>query len=118
VQAGSRRRQQDLTGIRQRGATYQVRVFAGNDPVIGKKLYLSGNATDETAAVKLRDNLRKQVDDAKAARTSVTVAYLLDEWMSTHRVELKTRQSLATVVVDHHTQGARKEGRGIEYPRC
>lgn len=46
-------------------------MFAGNDPVTGKKLYLSGNATDETAAVKLRDTLRKQVD-AKTARTSVT----------------------------------------------
>jgi integrase len=98
LMAARRTRQVDLTGIRQRGATYQVRVFAGNDPVTGRKLYLSGNAADEATAVKLRNDLRKQVDDATAARTSVTVTYLLDEWMSTHRVELKTRQSYELLI--------------------
>src|SRR5215207_1698742 len=32
----------------------------------------------------LRDELRKQVDEPKAARTPVTVAYLLDEWAVAH----------------------------------
>lgn len=43
----------DMIGIRQRGATYQVTVFAGNDPVIGRKLYLSGNAANQNSGVKL-----------------------------------------------------------------
>ncbi|HEY0639838.1 MAG TPA: site-specific integrase [Pseudonocardiaceae bacterium] len=96
--AGSRRRQKDLTGIRQRGSTYQVRVFSGVDPVTGKKAYLSASAPTEDEAIKLRDRLQRDITDNKAARTSVTVAYLLDEWLSAHRVELKTRQSYELLI--------------------
>jgi hypothetical protein len=31
----------------------------------------------------------------KAARTPFIVAYLLDEWIGSNRVELKTRQSMS-----------------------
>ena len=58
----------DLTGIRQRGGTYQVRVFAGYDPVTGRQLMLSGSADTEEAAIVIRDQLRQQVRDNTAAR--------------------------------------------------
>jgi hypothetical protein len=48
----------DLEGIRQRGGRYQVRVFAGWDPVIGKRIDLTGSAKTEREAVKPRDKLR------------------------------------------------------------
>jgi hypothetical protein len=76
----ARRKQapKDLTGIRQRGGTYQVRLFGGQDPVTGKQVMLTGSADDEDAAIKLRDTFRRQVAEATAARTSVTLGYLLD----------------------------------------
>jgi hypothetical protein len=59
----ARRKQppKDLTGIRQRGGTYQVGVSAGYDPVTGRQLMLSGSADTEDAAVLVRDWLRAQV---------------------------------------------------------
>jgi len=96
----ARRKQgpKDLTGIRQRGSTYQVRVFGGHDPVTGKQVMLTGSAEDEDAAIRLRDKFRRQVADATAARTSVTLGYLLDEWLSGHQVEETTRTSYRVVI--------------------
>ncbi|MGH3685165.1 MAG: hypothetical protein ACRDRU_04890 [Pseudonocardiaceae bacterium] len=51
----------DLTGIRQRGGTYQVRLVGGQDPVTGKQVMLTGSAEDEDAAITLRDRFRRQV---------------------------------------------------------
>ncbi|MCU1610900.1 MAG: hypothetical protein JWM45_2816, partial [Pseudonocardiales bacterium] len=53
----ARRKQapKDLTGIRQRGGRYQIRLFGGQDPVTGKQVMLTGSAEDEVAAIKLRD---------------------------------------------------------------
>ncbi|MFY9808609.1 MAG: site-specific integrase, partial [Pseudonocardiaceae bacterium] len=61
----ARRKQppKDLTGIRQRGGTYQIRVSAGYDPVTGRQLMLSDSADTEDAAVLIRDRLREQVRD-------------------------------------------------------
>jgi integrase len=54
---------------------------------------LSGSADTEDAAVLVRDQLREQVRDNTAARTNVTLGYLLDEWLSGHQVEETTRAS-------------------------
>jgi hypothetical protein len=43
----------DLTRIRQRGGTYQVRLFGGLDPVAGKQVMLAGSADDEDASIKI-----------------------------------------------------------------
>ena len=91
----ARRKQapKDLTGIRQRGSTYQVRISGGYDPVTGRQLMLSGSADTEDAAVLARDRLRGQVRDNMAARTNVTLGYLLNEWLFGHQVEETTRAS-------------------------
>jgi hypothetical protein len=49
----ARRKQppKDLTGIRQRGGTYQIRVSAGYDLVTGRQLMLSGSAYTEDGAI-------------------------------------------------------------------
>jgi len=39
-----KRKTADLTGIRQRGARFQVRIFGGIDPATGRKLILTGSA--------------------------------------------------------------------------
>jgi hypothetical protein len=61
--------------------------------VTGKQVMLTGSAEDENAAIKLRDKFRRQVAEATAARTSVTLGYLLDEWLAGHQVEETTRTS-------------------------
>jgi len=48
---------------------------------------LSGSADTENAAIVIRDRLRQQVRDDTAARTNVTLGYLLDPWLSGHQVE-------------------------------
>jgi integrase len=59
--AAGRRKDVDLTGVRQRGGTFKVRVFGGTDPVTGEQVILTGSADTQDAAVELRDGFRKQV---------------------------------------------------------
>jgi integrase len=40
----------DLTGIRQRGGKFQVRIFGGIDPVTGKQVMLTGSADSQDEA--------------------------------------------------------------------
>jgi hypothetical protein len=63
-----KRKAADLTGIRQRGARFQVRIFGGIDPVTGRQLILTGSAATEAEALALRDGFRKQVAEAVAAQ--------------------------------------------------
>jgi integrase len=88
----------DLTGIRTRGGSYQIRIFGGNDPVTGKQVMLTGSADDENVAIELRDNFRRQVKEQQAARTSVSLGYLLDEWLATHQVEETTKSTYRSLV--------------------
>jgi integrase len=64
--------QADLTGIRQRGNRYQVRIFGGMDPATGRQLMLTGSAKTEAEAIALRDGFRKQIEQQTAVRTNVT----------------------------------------------
>ena len=85
----------DLTGIRERGNRFQVRIFGGIDPATGKQLILSGSAATEAEAIALRDGFRKQIADHTAVRTNVTLRVLLAEWLAGHQVEPSTRASYA-----------------------
>jgi integrase len=88
----------DLTDIRQRGSTYQIRVSAGYDPVTGRQLFLSGSADTEGVAIVIRDRLRTQAQENTAARTNVTLGYLLDQWLSGHQVEETTRATYRLLI--------------------
>jgi hypothetical protein len=96
----TRRKQppKDLTGIRQRVGTYQIRISAGYDPVTGRQLMLSGSADTEDSAIVIRDRLRQQVRDDTAARTNVTFSYLLDTWLPAHQIEEGTRASYQLLI--------------------
>ena len=88
----------DLTGIRQRGARYQVRIFGGIDPATGRQLILTGSAATEDEAVTLRDGFRKQIAEHTAVRTNVTLRVLLAEWLAGHQVEPSTRASYQLLI--------------------
>lgn len=88
----------DLTGIRQRGGKFQVRIFGGIDPVTDKQVMLTGSADSQEAAVELRDRFRQQVRERTAVRSNVSLRYLLDEWLAGHQVEPTTRASYALLI--------------------
>ncbi|HEY9390852.1 MAG TPA: hypothetical protein VIR27_13950, partial [Mycobacteriales bacterium] len=46
--------------IRRRGASFQVRVYAGTDPLTGKPHYLTGSSTDEREARRILTRLQAQ----------------------------------------------------------
>jgi integrase len=46
----------------------------------------------------LRDRLRQQVHNNTAAKTNVTLGYLLDEWLTGHQVEETTRASYRLLI--------------------
>jgi integrase len=97
VMARTKAQPKDLTGIRARGGSYQIRVFAGNDLETGKPVMLTGSADDEDAAIELRDEFRRQVKERHAAKTNVTLGYLLDEWLASHQVEASTKATYRTL---------------------
>jgi hypothetical protein len=72
-----------------------VWIFGGHDPVTGRQVMLTGSADDEDAEIKLRDAFRRQVAKATAARTSMTLGYLLDEWLAGHQVGETTGRAMA-----------------------
>jgi integrase len=93
-----KRKAADLTGIRQRGARFQVRIFGGMDPATGKQLILTGSAATKAEALALRDEFRKQIEDHTAVRTNVTLRVLLAEWLAGHQVEPSTRAGYALLI--------------------
>ena len=89
--------------IRERGDRLQVRLFAGNDPVTGKDVYLTATikGTDKTARKRAEDKLsefRAQVLKQRNTPTSVTMAYALDEWLRTSEIEDSTRDGYVNYI--------------------
>lgn len=87
------RRTTDMDQIRTRGNSYQVNVYAGLDPLTGKRVYLSGSSTDLAQARRIRNKFRAEVDEQRHARTKGTVRTAFREWLKTHEVEASTRKS-------------------------
>jgi integrase len=81
--------------IRQRGDAFQVSVFAGYDPITGRRLYLRETAQTEPAAPRALTKLIGQVDEQKHPKTRATFRVAMDKWLRTHEVEETTRASYA-----------------------
>lgn len=73
----------------------RVRVYAGIDPISGKRQYLTQvvpaakNAAKEAEQVRTR--LQSEVDDRRNPRTNATVAQLMDRYVGMLNVEETTR---------------------------
>lgn len=84
--------------IEKHGKKLRVIVFAGNDPVTGKRVYLRDtiNGTDAAAYKRAQRALNKlltQVDSQRSAPSSVPLSHALDEWMRTSEIEDSTRET-------------------------
>jgi integrase len=82
--------------IRKRGDTYQVRVYAGVDPVTGKPRYVTETARDEKEAERVQRRLLTEVDDQRHARTNATLGAAIDAWLRVHEAEENTRKGYET----------------------
>ncbi|MBB5955872.1 integrase [Saccharothrix tamanrassetensis] len=84
--------------IRERGNSLQVRLYAGQDPVTGKPVYLvdTVRGTDVAAYRKAENKLaefRTQVNKQRSAESSVELSFALDEWLRTSDIEDSTRKT-------------------------
>jgi hypothetical protein len=82
--------------IEQRGDTLRVVVYAGDDPVTGRRTYKRENVkgTDEAAwkrARKVRTRLIAEVDKQRRPTSSVKFGHAIDEWLRTADIEESTR---------------------------
>jgi len=69
--ARSRAAKRPEGSIRQRGGTFQVRVYAGVDPVTGKANYLTESTRDEKEADRILRRLIQQVVAVQAESCNV-----------------------------------------------
>jgi integrase len=89
--------------IEERGGSLRVVVYAGTDPVTGKRVYLRENlkGTDKAAykrAEKVMNRLLTKVEDQRSPTSSVTLAYAVDEWVRTSEVEDSTRDGYVNYI--------------------
>jgi integrase len=84
--------------IEPHGKGLRVVVYAGTDPVTGRRSYLREkiDGTDKAArkrAEKALNKLLTQVDQQRATTSSVSLSHTLDEWMRTTELEDSTRKT-------------------------
>jgi hypothetical protein len=84
--------------IRERGGTFQVRVYLGEDPVTGERVDLTGTATTEREADKLLTRFLAEKDTRRAARSRITLGNACDRWLANLDVEAKTKHEYAGYV--------------------
>lgn len=76
--------------VRKRGNSYQVRVYAGVDPVTGRANYLTESAPSQKQAARTLRRLTAEVEEQRVARTKATLATAIDAWLKIHEVEDNT----------------------------
>jgi integrase len=94
----SRRRRRARGSIEELSSgALRVSVFAGMDPLTGRRLYLRetvpAGPTCSTDAEKVRTKLLAQVDEKRNPRTRATVNQLIDRYLEVWDVEDETRRS-------------------------
>lgn len=76
---------------RRRGNSLQVAVYAGEDPVTGRRLYLRESTTSEPEARRILRRLTAQVDGQRHAKTKATFRVVMESWLRTHELDETTR---------------------------
>jgi len=72
---------------------FRAVVYAGKDPITGRKVYLKETHANRAAAERARDRLVAQVEAERIPAQAATVAYLLDRWVEVVDHELSTRET-------------------------
>jgi integrase len=77
--------------VRRRGKSFQVRVFAGTDPVTGKPVYFTESTTDEAQVDTILTKLLRRADEQRSPGSAVTLGYAINEWIRVSELEDSTR---------------------------
>ncbi|MEV1049792.1 tyrosine-type recombinase/integrase [Streptomyces sp. NPDC049887] len=96
----SKRRQRG--SIRPNGTGFQVRVYAGRDPLTKKDLYLHEQAETEPEAEKARTRLLHQVDEKRHPKRQVTMSFLLDRWLGVAELDEDTSYERAEGIIRNY----------------
>jgi integrase len=80
---------------------FRVRVYAGQDPLTGKRHDLVELAPTAAAAEKVRTKLLSQLDERRNARTKATVNKLMDRHLEVLDVDDKTRATYEGYINNH-----------------
>lgn len=76
--------------VRKRGNSYNIRVYAGVDPVTGDPSYVTESTTDEAQVEVIQTRLQAEVDRQRHARTNATLGYVIETWLDQHDGEETT----------------------------
>jgi integrase len=83
----------------------RVKVYAGNDPLSGRRHFLSetipAGPRAAAEAEKARTRLLNQVDEQRNPRTKATVNQLMDRYLQVLDVEVTTRTSYEGYIRNH-----------------
>ncbi|WP_442791935.1 tyrosine-type recombinase/integrase [Micromonospora sp. NBC_01740] len=83
----------------------RVRVYAGVDPLTGKRHYLTetvpAGRSAEREAEKLRTRFLNEVDEKRSPRTRATLNQLLDKWLDVADIEPTTRMGYVNKLNKH-----------------
>ncbi|MFI6331980.1 tyrosine-type recombinase/integrase [Micromonospora chersina] len=83
----------------------RVKVYAGVDPISGKRHYLTetipAGRSAEREAEKVRTRFLAQVDERRNPRTRATLDQLLDRWLEVVEIEPTTRMGYANKLNKH-----------------
>lgn len=101
--AGARSEGRQRGRIEERGGSLRVIVYAGVDPVTGKRVYLreSVKGTDKAAyklAERVMNRLLTKVDDQRSPTSSVSVSHAVGEWLRTSEIEDSTRDGYVNYI--------------------
>ncbi|MEU3956091.1 hypothetical protein AB0F45_27830 [Streptomyces achromogenes] len=88
--ANTKGKRRQRSSIRPNGAGFQVRVYAGRDPLTKKDLYLHEQAETEPEAEEVRTRLLHQVDEKRHPKTQDQV----------HRSDPQVAEATATPKAD------------------
>ncbi len=77
---------------------FRAVVYAGKDPLTGRKSYLKETHPTRDAAERAKDRLIAQVEAEQIPDRAATVAYLLDRWVEVVDHELSTASTTAGYV--------------------
>lgn len=80
-------------GIERRGNSLRVKVFAGIDPLTGKRMYFRESTTEPDEAKRMLTRLRNQADEQRHARTNGSLRMIMEDWFRTAELEPSTRDS-------------------------
>jgi integrase len=92
------KRKRERGSIRQRGNSYEVRVYAGTDPLTKKRIDLVGTAETPDDAEKLRTKLLSQVDEKRHPKKKATVVQVLDQYMTIAKLDERTREDYQDLI--------------------